>query len=119
MTGQTCGLTTCASSCHRPAPLGPGPSCAPRRCYCAAGGCPARQLVDRTRAERVAAGHAAELAWMTQPAMPVDQALELVRAAARAARDEGDLRDALQGEAIASPSGRRLVGFSSAGLVAA
>lgn len=44
---NTCGLEGCSSPCHRPPPLGPGPSCAPLRCYC--GGCPAHRPVRRDK----------------------------------------------------------------------
>lgn len=116
MTGQRCGVAGCASPCHDPA-VTAGRYCAPARCYCA--GCPAAVPVDRTRTLRIATGRQAERAWMLQPAMPIDEALAIIHAEARAARGAGDLEGALQGDTIAPPRLDRRINAGGTQLVAA
>jgi hypothetical protein len=116
MTGQRCGLDACASPCHDPA-AATGAYCAPARCYCL--GCPGAVPVDRSRPHRIAAGRRAERVWLNQPAMPIDDALAILHAEAKAAREAGDLGGALQGDTIAPPRLDRRITAGGLQLVAA
>lgn len=90
----SCRRPDCASPCHNSTT---GRYCAPARCYCY--GCPGSLgPVERGRPS-------------TSHGVNADQ-LAKARAIARQAADARDLRDALAGEPIASPNGRRLSTFA-------